>query len=234
MLSPLDQFSFDERLLFRLFIKLISIKRKSRMDKLLSYMDIDTPVDLNNILFLLHNFSYINSELIVNINEKEKPERFYLNNIQNKSNLIIDTLKDIINIKNINQLKEYYSNLDIYLKSKNIIYDEIKYERWIGHFNFYSKMYILILIDILFQNNIINSNNILPRISIYVNGKLSEETDNPVTSTDLLNKYTYEFEKLINYVYIERPLTIMSPMVADMYRGGYYNKYIKYQQKLLN
>ena len=44
----------------------------------------------------------------------------------------------------------------------------------------------------------------------------------------------FNYEDLVNYVYIDRPLNIMSDKVLAMYRGGYYQKYLKYNTKYLS
>jgi len=88
------------------------------------------------------------------------------------------------------------------------------------------------LADILFQNNIIknNTDNLLPTIRLH--GLLNGRDPNNNKSVNLLNSFMFNYEELVNYVYINRPLNIMSPMTLSMYRGGYYQKYLKYFLKL--
>jgi len=42
----------------------------------------------------------------------------------------------------------------------------------------------------------------------------------------------FDYEDLVNYVNIDRPLNIMSDKLLALYRGGYYHKYLKYAKKL--
>lgn len=46
----------------------------------------------------------------------------------------------------------------------------------------------------------------------------------------------FDYEDIVNYVYIDRPLNIyiLSDKVLAMYRGGYYQKYLKYNIKYLS
>jgi len=242
-------FSFDERLLLNLFKNIISTPYKPKGEKIrpdyISYdymhYHINTPDDLNTLEFFLHNFSYVNSykyfvipkKLLLNSENLSSTynDLTYYNKNSNIFNDILDELKDNISkdMKIKQQIKDYYYHLDTYLELKKIKYNYTGYENVNNDDRQYT--FFLILTDILFQNNIIKNdeNKILPIILLIV--PRSTESVN-TNSISLLNEFMFNYEDLVNYVYIDRPLNIMSDKVLAMYRGGYYQKYLKYTKKL--
>jgi hypothetical protein len=229
--------TFDERLLYRLFINIISIPKVFSDEFPQSHIFfIKTQEDLNMIEFFLHNFSYVNSAeyfeipkiLLRNPNDLSsfyKDETFYNKNSNIFNDILLKLEDNIIENREVKQqIKNYYNHLDTYLELKNIKYD------YTGN-NDRQYTFFLILTDILFQNNIIKNdeNKILPIIKLSV-----PHSEKPIntSSLHLLNSFMFDYEDLVNYVYIDRPLNIMSDKVLAMYRGGYYHKYLKYAKKL--
>jgi hypothetical protein len=225
-----DTRTFDERLLINLFLKLISVKcNESNTNG--DALKIKTPEDLKHILFFLHNFSYIDTNLDINqitsiYGDKKATAllREQKKNVENIFILIIECCKEFINDKNIRQIKNYYNNLKLFLEENKITYWLVSNKR---------SIFFLLLSDILFQNNIIkkeiiDSNILLPMIIIMEDLTLYESG---TKSLDLINEFLIDYEKLVIYLYISNPLEIISD---EIYSGGnYYEKYMKYKHKYI-
>jgi len=208
--------TIDERLLFRLFIKLISVNTiiDERNKK---NIEINTPERLNKIFFLLHNFSYPKIPIKFEIKEMNKKEVLI-----SEINRIIDDLElnSIIKKEYKNQIKKYYSYLFESIDEINI---------------FYMKR-IIILLDIIFQKDIINNNNEILDIQcvlyLYpadIAPKILAEFN---CSHYLLNYRIIESQNIADFIYINQPFEPMTKEIQDIYQGGYYNKQQKYYNKL--
>jgi hypothetical protein len=210
--------TLDERLLFRLFIKLISIKDPENESR---DFFIDTPDKLNNIFFILHNFTYPNLELIIeNIRNPKPPYSYYrtVNIIQTVNNFLVSLkTQSLLSEDYLKQIKSYYSSF----------FEKIKVTKYSSE----SWLITMVLIDLIFQENIINNTNKI--FSLKVDKNYSNSTQY-YYSVHLQNEFMFDYEDLVNYVYIDRPLNIMSDKVLAMYRGGYYHKYLKYNTKYQN
>jgi hypothetical protein len=227
-----NNYSFDERLLINLFLKLISVKcNESNTNN--DALKIKTQEDLNYVLFFLNNFSYIDTDLYINektdiSGNKAATRLLKIENdkIENIFILILENCRRFINEKNIRQIKNYYNNLKLFLEENKLSYwldDDIR------------AIIFLLFIDILFQNNeqilkkeIIDSNILLPMIYIIHDGFIYYKNNK---SINLINEFLIEYEKLVIYLYITNPLEIISD---EIYSGGdYYEKYMKYKHKYI-
>jgi len=137
-------------------------------------------------------------------------------------NRIIDDLElnSIIKKEYKNQIKKYYSYLFESIDEINI---------------FYMKR-IIILLDIIFQKDIINNNNEILDIQcvlyLYpadIAPKILAEFN---CSHYLLNYRIIESQNIADFIYINQPFEPMTKEIQDIYQGGYYNKQQKYYNKL--
>jgi hypothetical protein len=231
ILTEKTYFSLDERLLYRLFIKLIGVKGIKHQLREPEKIILDKPL-LNNILFVLNNFSYPTEYLGIQTFYKyiEKRDDYLYS-----KNIVPSTYTDICiknisnNISNINSLinKDYIDQLILYYRKiidNNIIKDIIYDKDYRGYIEKYAiASILLILIDIIFQDNLFTNNKNIITISV-------GEYD----SINMLNIFTYLYKSITNYVYIDRPFIPMSKEVLSLYRGGMYEKkYLKYIKKYI-
>jgi hypothetical protein len=207
--------TIDERFLFRLFVKLISVN--TLIDEIVDgpYIEIDTPERLNKIFFLLHNFSYPKKIIKFEIDE------------MTEINKIIDNLElnSIIKKEYKNQIKKYYSYLFESIGEINFLNDNDK-----------TKRNIILFLDIIFQNEIIINNNEILDIQCffysYPPNIVPKILLNSYFSHYLLNYRIIESQNIADFIYINQPFEPMTKEIQDIYQGGYYNKQQKYYNKL--